>query len=155
MVINLVNRWRHLSYVHLTVATADNVHLSLIYGKFTSLHLPPSSCYSQMILRNQAGWASPLDSRHPKYPNLSIVTDLVEIKRMVWFGISFVSMHAYHMAYIDGQNFFCRVIFYNKSFTWTADVGKMMHAQPVAHADRMAHAGDRSRNGWQGPPNPL
>ena len=48
-------------------------------------------------------------------------------------------MHAYHMAYIHGQKFFWRVIFDNKSFTWTAEVGKMMHAQRVAHADRMAH----------------
>ena len=59
---------------------------------------------------------------------------------MVWFGISFVSMHAYHMAYIHGQKFFRLVIFDNKSFTLSAEVGKMMHAQRVAHADRMAHA---------------
>ena len=31
-------------------------------------------------------------------------------------------------------------IFDNKSFTWTAEVGKMMHAQRVVHADRMKHA---------------
>ena len=60
---------------------------------------------------------------------------------MVWFGIGFLSMHTYHMAYIHGQNFFCRVIFDNKSFTCTAKVGKMMHAQRVVHADRMVHAG--------------
>ena len=77
---------------------------------------------------------------HPKYPNMSIVTDLVERKRMVWFGIGFVSMHTYHMAYIHGQKFFCRVIFDDKSFTWTAEVGMMVHTQRVAHADRMTHA---------------
>ena len=49
-------------------------------------------------------------------------------------------MHTYHMAYIHGQKFFCRVIFDNKSFTWNAKVGKMMHAQRVVHADRMKHA---------------
>ena len=40
-----------------------------------------------------------------------------------------------------GKSSYAGLFLYNKSFTLTAKVGKMMHAQRVVHADRMVHAG--------------